>query len=217
MTGHESPEKSYDLERLVFFTDGVFAIVITLLVIELKPPPGWDATFAGLVREEWRSLAAYAISFFATGMFWNSHRLVFGVIVRFHPGLVGFNLLFLGLVVLVPFAATLIFQTGPRGEPFLIYLGLFAAIGVAQTMLWAFAAFAVDVVDPRVARPARVTMLLTMLAVPVMLAGAGLLASRGGGSLIAIILVPTALIVRRARSRAIKRDLSVTNSIEDLR
>lgn len=139
MTGHDTPEKSYDLERLIFFTDGVFAIAITLLVIELRPPHDWDRTFAQLWAEEWRSFLAYTVSFVVVGVFWNAHRMLFRLIVRFHPALVAANFLLLGFVVLVPFAATLIFKSGPQGEPFLIYLGLMTAIALSQATLWAIA------------------------------------------------------------------------------
>lgn len=203
MNTHDTPEKSYNLERLIFFTDGVFAIVITLLVIELRVPDGWDRTFAGLWAEEWRKLTAYAISFFAVGMFWNAHRLMFARIVRFHSGLVLLNMLLLGFVVLLPYAATLIFESGPRGEPFLIYLGLIAAIALAQALIWGFAAFVARVVDPAFAQRQCLIILLTQLAVPVLIA---LLALHAGSeSNVWLLIGPLLLMIGIVRRRVLRQ------------
>lgn len=204
MDQHDTPEKSYNLERLIFFTDGVFAIVITLLAIELTPPEGWNRTFSGLWSTEWRKITAYAISFFAVGMFWNAHRLMFGRIVRFHSGLVFFNLLLLGLVVLLPFTASLIFETGPTGEPFLIYLGLIAAIAAAQALTWGFAAFVARVVDPGLDRRAALAILLSQLAVPVLITLAALQVGRGGGPAGMLLAVPFLALLGFWRRRALR-------------
>ena len=205
MDTHDTPEKSYNLERLIFFTDGVFAIVITLLVIELKVPEGWDRTFAGLWEAEWRKLTAYAITFFAAGMFWNAHRLMFGRIVRFHGGVAFFNFLLLGFVVLLPYAVTLIFESGPRGEPFLIYLGLIALIALAQALTWGFASFVAGVVDPCYDRRAKLVILLTQLAVPVLIAGAAISIGSSASPVAWIWTLPLLILLARYRRRALAR------------
>jgi uncharacterized membrane protein len=171
MQTHDTPEKSYDLERLIFFTDGVFAIVITLLVIDLRPPPNWDRTFSGLLAAEGHPLLAYFVSFLAAGVYWNAHRRIFARVVRFHGGLVAVNLVFLCLVVLFPFAAELIFESGPHGEPFAIYLSLVAAIGAAQALMWGFAAFVAKVVDPAMDQRERWMVLAIILLASALVAG----------------------------------------------
>lgn len=207
METHDSPEKAYDLERLIFFSDGVFAIVITLLVIGLHVPPGWDRTLAGLWRAEWRELVAYAVSFVAVGAYWNAHRTLFARVVAFHPLLVVFNLLLLGFVVLLPFAAQLIFETGPAGEPFEILLGLICIVGFAQALLWGCAAFMVRVVDPRLDTRRRLMILAALALAPVVASGGGLLVSqqqRMQGPalwLLTAVLVGLALLRRRLMAR----------------
>jgi len=204
MQTHDTPEKTYDLERLIFFTDGVFAIVITLLVIDLRPPAGWDRTFAGLLRAEWRSLLAYGFSFVAVGAYWNAHRTLFRRIARFHPILVLLNLALLGLVVLIPFASELIFETGPRGEPFVIYLGLVAAIGAAQALLWGCAAFLANVVDAGVSARDRWIILGALITVPALVFLGGLGVASGSTTAMAW-LVPVALAIGILRRRLLAR------------
>jgi uncharacterized membrane protein len=206
METHDSPEKTYDLERLIFFSDGVFAIVITLLVIELHPPANWDRTFDGLIRAEWRSLLAYAVSFVAVGSYWNAHRQVFRKIVAFHPGLVFFNLLLLAFVVLLPFANQLIFETGPRGEPFAILLGLISAIGVVQALLWGFAAFVAKVVDARIGMAARLFTMLAMGLTPGLVSYVALAASRAGSATMLWVAVPVAVGLAVIRRRLMAND-----------
>lgn len=169
MEHHQTPEKNYNLERLIFFSDGVFAIVITLLVLELRIPQHWDRTLASLWREEWRSISAFAISFAAVGAFWNAHRLLFAQIERFHGALVFLNFLLLGGITLLPFAATLIYETGPRGEPFAIYVGLIAVIAVMQALLWGFAAFIGKVIPARISLSHRVVVFASMLIMPLLI------------------------------------------------
>jgi len=163
---HEPAERNYDLERLIFFSDGVFAIVITLLVIELRPPAEWDRTLGGLWQAEWQALLGYALSFLAVGVYWNLHRQLFRRIVRFRGGLVFFNLLLLSFVVLIPFGAQLILS-GSRGVPLALFLALLIFIGLAQALLWSFAAFLGKVVEPGLSRKERVFFLTHLLAAPV--------------------------------------------------
>jgi len=90
MTDHAHSDLAHkgdpSLDRMLFFSDGVFAIAITLLSIELHPPHDWDSTFAGLIRESWPMLSAFALSFLVIGVFWNAHRRLFLRMTRFTNG-----------------------------------------------------------------------------------------------------------------------------------
>ena len=201
MKTHDTPEKSYDLERLIFFSDGVFAIVITLLVIELHPPPHWDRTLHGLWTMQWRSLMAYAVTFFVVGLYWNAHRRLFARVVRFHPGLVIANLVLLALVVLLPFVEELLFETTPRGEPLAIYFGLIGAIGLAQALIWAFAALVAKVVDDRMSQRDRWMTLVLMLFAPVIVVAAAVAAWANVSSSLWVVMVPIVIVANLARRR----------------
>jgi uncharacterized membrane protein len=87
---------------------------------------------------------------------------LFRRVVRFHPGLVFFNLLLLGLVVLVPFGAQLILKGS-----LVLFLALLILIGLAQALLWSFAAFFGDVVDRSLSRNGRLGFLSSLLGAPV--------------------------------------------------
>lgn len=100
----------HSLERLVFFSDAVFAIAITLLVIEIHPPHydravGTDAlhleALAGLIP----NFIGYIISFFVIGMFWMGHHRAFSLAARYHPRVLWWNLLLLCTIAFMPFAS----------------------------------------------------------------------------------------------------------------
>jgi uncharacterized membrane protein len=100
----------HSLERLVFFSDAVFAIAITLLVIEIHPPyfPRATATdhdhliaLANLTP----SFLGYLISFFVIGMFWMGHHRAFALAGRYHPRILWWNLLLLATIAFMPFAS----------------------------------------------------------------------------------------------------------------
>lgn len=137
------------LDRLLFFSDGVFAIAITLLSIELHVPHGWDGSFAGLLNESWKMLGSFAISFAVIGVLWNAHRRCFRQMTRFTTGVFVTNLLVLAGVALMPFATQLLYANTQGGEAFSIYLSLVALIGVAQGATYGYAAFIADAIRPR--------------------------------------------------------------------
>jgi uncharacterized membrane protein len=97
------------LERLVFFSDAVFAIAITLLVIELHAP---HLPYGAPDSDHWRALAqlipkfvGYALSFGVIGAFWMGHHRAFGLASHYHPSVLGWNLALLGTIAFMPFAA----------------------------------------------------------------------------------------------------------------
>ncbi len=120
-------------ERVVFFSDAVYAIAITLLVIDLRVPdlPGDASTQAiadALLRLAPR-FYAFALSFAVIGTYWLTHWRRFQLIERVNQRLVVINLLLLGSVVFIPFPTSLIAQFGDS-----LSTG-FYAIAVATTGL----------------------------------------------------------------------------------
>jgi uncharacterized membrane protein len=95
------------LERLVFFSDAVFAIAITLLIIEVHAPhlprgsPDRDYWIA--LANLWPSLIGYFISFAVIGLFWMGHHRAFALAARYHPSILGWNLALLCTIGFMPF------------------------------------------------------------------------------------------------------------------
>lgn len=176
LSGETKGVKDYGLERLIMLSDGVFAIAMTLLALEIRPPEHWDHTAVGLINGMWRELMAYGISFVVIAVYWASHRRTFSRFSRSDGGLTAINLVLLALITLLPFGSRLIAEGGPRGEPFAIYLALITAIGFTNALLWAWAAFFTRIVDPKMPFGLRLVILLILLIVPTMMAGAGLMA-----------------------------------------
>ena len=95
------------LERLIFFSDAVFAIAITLLVLDIRLPSGADSAsdrqllllLAGL----WHKYLAYFISFWVIGLCWISHHRKFLHIQRVDNQLLFLNLLMLMMIAFIPF------------------------------------------------------------------------------------------------------------------
>jgi len=138
--------RRHNYDRLIMLSDGVFAIAITLLVLDVRPPRVWGGSFVDLVQTEWRALFGYVFGFAAVGGFWVAHRAVFARMRHVDGVATGLSLALLMFVGLVPAAAALVSEHGPtKGIP--AYLVLVATISGIQTMLWAYAAFAGGLVD----------------------------------------------------------------------
>jgi uncharacterized membrane protein len=91
------------------FSDGVFAIVITLLVIELRPPElEGDTTLAHALWEEWPSYAAYGTSFLVIGVMWLNHHRILDQVRVVDGGLLLLNLHLLLWTALIPFPTAVI-------------------------------------------------------------------------------------------------------------
>ncbi|HZD65199.1 MAG TPA: TMEM175 family protein [Acidimicrobiales bacterium] len=100
--------------RLVAFSDGVFAIAITLLVLQLKVPPIADATSAGDLARALGAMSGqfgtYVITFGIIGLYWFAHHRMFDHIVRHDQGLGWLNMASLLTVAALPFTADLLAQ-----------------------------------------------------------------------------------------------------------
>jgi uncharacterized membrane protein len=97
-------EAEVEFNRIVAFSDGVFAIAITLLVLGLLIPEHVDDLFETLT-DQWTDLLAFAISFAVIGRFWLMHHRFFAALARFDGRLMVLNLLYLACIALVPFTS----------------------------------------------------------------------------------------------------------------
>lgn len=108
--GRSAGEITLHSGRLESFSDAVFAIAITLLVLDIRPPAGSGPLWDAMLRE-WPSFVAYALSFLLIGVVWVNHHAVFHLIARVDLGLIWFNLLLLLDVAFMPYPTVLLANT----------------------------------------------------------------------------------------------------------
>jgi uncharacterized membrane protein len=128
--------------RLETFADGVFAIAITLLVLEIRIPAAGEDLGQALLKQ-WPSFAAYVTSFLTIGVIWVSHHQMFTIIRRTTTTFLFLNVLFLLPVAFVPFPTALvadhILEEGTRTTAVLVYGAVSVVIALMFNVLWAYA------------------------------------------------------------------------------
>jgi uncharacterized membrane protein len=133
-----------DTTRVEAFSDGVFAIAITLLVLNLAVPDARAVARGDLANRlgaEWPSYAAYVVSFLIIGIIWVNHHGVFSMIARADRPLLFINLMLLMVVALIPFPTALLASYIRHGSAdahlaAAIYSANMFAMSVAFTALW---------------------------------------------------------------------------------
>ena len=142
---HNELRKEFQLERLILFSDAVFAIAITLLIIEIKIPEVHEGelTDKALVHELWllsRKFIGFLISFFIIGQYWMVHHRMFGFVIAFNSKLVWMNLLFLLAIVLMPFSTAFYseYSGAPVVTPSVFYTFNLAFLGAMNFLMWRY-------------------------------------------------------------------------------
>ena len=131
-----------DTARLETFSDGVLAIAITLLVLDLKVPnrQALDGSLGQALAREWPSYVAYLVSFLVIGFLWVNHHAMFTLIARVDRSLLFLNLLLLLVVAATPFPTALLaeYLTAGRDSHLAaaVYSGTMLAMSIAFTLLW---------------------------------------------------------------------------------
>jgi uncharacterized membrane protein len=126
--------------RLESFSDGVFAVAITLLVLEIAVPQG-DHLWHKL-GHEWPSFASFFISFWVIGIIWVNHHGVIDHLKRTDRGVLYLNLFVLMSVVLIPFATALMAEhlnsTDDENVAAAVYAASFVLMGISYSVLWEY-------------------------------------------------------------------------------
>lgn len=126
--------------RLEAFSDGVFAVAITLLVLEIHVPGGENLWHE--LGDEWPSFAAFALSFWVIGVVWATHHSVIDHLARADRGVLYLNLLLLMAVVLTPFSTALMAEHLQSGADdrvaAAVYSGVFLARSASFVFLWTY-------------------------------------------------------------------------------
>src|SRR5262245_33677157 len=123
---------SIEFERVLFLSDAVVAIAMTILVLDLHVPSGVAPDeLARAVGEDSVGFFAFGLSFAVIALSWMGHHQFMSTIVRMDARLVGWNFAYLALIVLMPYASSLISSYGDSEFAVVSYLALVAAVTLA--------------------------------------------------------------------------------------
>lgn len=142
---HNELKKEFQLERMILFSDAVFAIAITLLVIEIKVP---EIEREHLTEQELLHRLAnmipkffgFIVSFMLIGLYWTVHHRLFGFVINYTNKLLWLNLLFLFAIALMPFSTAFYSDYVMKHviTPVIFYTGNIILLGVSNMLLWRY-------------------------------------------------------------------------------
>ncbi|AVZ76944.1 DUF1211 domain-containing membrane protein [Streptomyces lunaelactis] len=137
MNGHQRVwDDEGSAARLLALSDGVFAIAMTLLALDITLPAELDSDgFKRALRDVMPNLWAYALSFLVIAAFWRGHHQMFRYVREVDGTVIRLGLLSLGLVALMPFPTTLLAEYGDLPQSVAVYSGAVAAMGATQLAL----------------------------------------------------------------------------------
>ena len=122
--------------RVETFSDGVFAIAITLLVLTIAPPSDY-AHLAHQLAQRWPSLAAYVVSFLVIGIMWVNHHTVFATLKRIDRGFFYRNLALLMTVVFIPYPTEVFGQALQKGQGARTAAVFYSVVMTVNALAWA--------------------------------------------------------------------------------
>jgi uncharacterized membrane protein len=138
-----------EYDRILFFSDAIFAIAITLLIVDL-PVQVERASGSGQhassipsgtqLRDAIPGIEGFGISFAVIGLFWLGHHGLFRFVKAFDRPLMLLNLLFLGLIAFLPFPTALLSSVSSNEKPAVVFYAVCAgSAGLVETLLWFYA------------------------------------------------------------------------------
>src|SRR5215210_7924478 len=147
----DEAETDHSLERLVFFSDAVFAIAITLLVIEIDIPDLPKGASVGSYGHALNSLipsfAGFFMSFAVIAGFWAAHHSAFSLASTYSRRMLPWNLVLLGMIALMPWVTAFLSRNLNELVPTAVYFGVFTITALLNLRL-VFIATDAAVSDP---------------------------------------------------------------------
>ena len=140
-------KREFQLERMILFSDAVFAIAITLLVIEIKVPHIESGVTDSLIAIELLHLLpkfiGFLFSFFIIGIYWTVHHRLFSYLINYDNKLIWLNIFFLFSIALMPFSTAIYseFYQPDVHIPFMLYTINICITGFASYLLVKHLAF----------------------------------------------------------------------------
>lgn len=133
-------EDRAELNRILSFSDGVFAIAITLLAFGMELPGNMDPqTLGSEILRLLPQFGIYGLSFLIIGDAWVIHHRIFRNIVRYDRGLIWLNLLFLLCVAFLPVPSRIFGQYPTERSSIIFFSGCMIVTGIFQSFIWRYA------------------------------------------------------------------------------
>ncbi len=146
--------RGFTLDRIVFFSDAVFAIAITLLALNVHLPDGdvfaSDAALVAALGHLAPQVFAFVISFIVIAAFWLGHYRTFRVLIGANAQLVWLNFAFLLFVALLPFPTSVVASHAGLASAAILYAGFVATTGLLSALVWVYAAQVAGLARPTV-------------------------------------------------------------------
>jgi uncharacterized membrane protein len=137
-----------EYDRVLFFSDAIFAIAITLLIVDLPghlgqaEPAGFSSAHA--LHEAVPGIIGFWIGFAVIGLFWMGHHSLFRYVTGFNRRLMLLNLLFVGQIAFLPYPTALLSAGSSQRAAVVFYAACTGAAGLVETVMWAYACRARD-------------------------------------------------------------------------
>ncbi len=133
--------REFQLERMILFSDAVFAIAITLLILDIRLPDqaiNTEPAVVNMLMGKIPQLIGFAFSFAVIGQFWVNHHRLFSYISDYDTGLLWLNLHMLFWIVLSPFSTSFNFRYGSVDLTWSWYSVNMGMIGLAMYLIWRY-------------------------------------------------------------------------------
>jgi len=199
-------ERSYALDRLIMLSDGVFAIAMTLMALDVRPEGAWPHTIAGMLEAVAGPFQLYFWSFIGVGIFWTTHRRLFGRLTRSDAVVTGINLVLLAQITLVPVATRMLVELKSVPGVLWLYLCLFGLIGLTNTALWLYSWLADIMSAPRPGSMVVAVVALMLLFMPVGMTALGVFSGLPGYHWLPALMPLVFGIIRALRVLAERAD-----------
>ena len=155
-----------EYDRILFFSDAIFAIAITLLIVDLRVPDVAHLQSGRQLRHAIPQIGGFAYSFAVIGLFWIAHHGLFRHIKGFNRPLIMLNLLFLGTIAFLPYPTSLVSAAGDQVPATVFYAVSIIAAGLAEAAVWLYAMRIRELALPGVSPTAHRWVLLRTLMTP---------------------------------------------------
>ena len=133
-------ERTRDPGRMLALTDGIFAVIVTLLVFEIKVPqlPAGKSLPTVFLLDVWPSVLVFVISFMYAGLFWMAHRDMFNLVRGVDRVLILLNFLYMLPMAMIPYAASLLSAYSRDTLALRVYGLLLLLIALTRLLLWLY-------------------------------------------------------------------------------